>query len=211
MGPGRQQSSRSSRSDGSKSATSWTLRKPKELEAQNIVIDIAEPDFLSDATKRRILATVVVVVIVVAASLGVALVQANHGNRNSDQRLPVVNATTAPVPSLRPSASEAAEPTAMKARTGRPTIAASSSPSLLPTPSPSSAPVKTTPSPSTLPPSAAPVKTTPSPSTLPPSAAPVRTTPSPATLPPSAPSTPIPYGPPMTGYYRRRMSFTRGR
>jgi hypothetical protein len=37
------------------------MRKPRELEAQNIVIDVAEPDFLSDDTKRRILVTIVVV------------------------------------------------------------------------------------------------------------------------------------------------------
>jgi hypothetical protein len=70
----------------------WTLgawREPREPEAQNIVIDVADPDFLSDATKRRILASAAVVLVVVAVSLGVALSQ---GGGSSD-RPPEVNET----------------------------------------------------------------------------------------------------------------------
>jgi hypothetical protein len=64
----------------------WAIRrwrKPEELEAQNIVIDIGEPEpnFLTASTKKRILVTVVVVVIVVAVSLGVARSR-NGGNGN---------------------------------------------------------------------------------------------------------------------------------
>jgi hypothetical protein len=77
--------------------SNWTfggLRKPRELEAQNIVIDGAEPDFLSDATKKRILLTVVVVVVVaVAVALGVALSQ---GGGSSSNPTPAVNEANPP-------------------------------------------------------------------------------------------------------------------
>jgi hypothetical protein len=82
----------------------WTLggsRRPKELEAQNIVIDIAEPDFLSDDTKRRILVTVIVVVAAVAVSLGVVLSQ----NSGSSSPPPIANETS---PTAGPTASPSA-------------------------------------------------------------------------------------------------------
>jgi hypothetical protein len=88
-----QQNSRTRNNNNTLYLTFGGLRKPKEPQARNIVIDIAEPDFLSDDTKRRILVTVVVVVVAVAVALGVTLSQ-NSGSDNNDP-IPVVNETTA--------------------------------------------------------------------------------------------------------------------
>jgi hypothetical protein len=80
----------------------WTLggwRKPKEPEARNIVIDVAEPDFISDVTKRRILAAVIVVVLVVAVTVGVVL------SKNGDEsKEPMPSPTLTESPTAAPSA-----------------------------------------------------------------------------------------------------------
>jgi hypothetical protein len=127
----------------SSGANKWTIggwRKPKEPEARNIVIDVAEPDFISDTTKRRILATVVVVVLVVVVSVGVVLSKSGDENKEPMQ---VLNETAAPSLSPERPAATPESPTAPSEVTRQP--APSPPPTLVPaTTSPSLHPTATT-------------------------------------------------------------------
>jgi hypothetical protein len=77
------------------------------LEARNIVLDVGEPEFLSDTTKKRILLIVVLVVIAAAVSTGVVLSQ----NSGSDSKpTPVVNETSEISPAASPSTTPSAQP-----------------------------------------------------------------------------------------------------
>jgi hypothetical protein len=102
----------------------WTIRgwrKPKEPEARNIVLDVAEPDFISDSTKRRIAAFVLAVLIIAAVVLGVVLSQGGNSNSTPD---PIAEGNETTGPTRGPSASPStAEPTSFPT-TAEPTAAA---------------------------------------------------------------------------------------
>jgi hypothetical protein len=83
-----QQNGRNRRTNDAAYWTCFGLRKPKELEAQNLVLDIPEPDFyISDAAKKRFLVAVVLVAGATAVVVGVVV-----GTNSSDG--PVGNMTT---------------------------------------------------------------------------------------------------------------------
>jgi hypothetical protein len=103
MSGGDQQNSHNRRNNDTAYWTFFGLRKLKELEARNLVLDIPEPDFyFSDATKKRLFVALVFVVVAAAVVVGVVV-----GSTTTSQKDPSTSPSTPiSLPTVAPSVLE---------------------------------------------------------------------------------------------------------